>query len=308
MKSLTEFFFHFWPKIIFKDKRAKVRDQLRRVTVSQRQRDLNSPAFLSQQHVDPWAFIRVKNERATLLACLNSILPVVHRGVIAYNLAPGEYSDGSEKIIESFCQKHPGFIPFHYPYYVEPAHSKNYLSNKIPFKNTLAGYYSATLAQIPKHEWVLKIDVDQIYITDALLHTLYLPQNTKDVVNYSRLDVVRDTQNNLRVSAYERPGDQLLIFNDDLGFYNNAGYRADGSVYAFEVLTHGKRNIPYCPECMSMHFPFEKKSRPFPGDAETLPLLKEYLNIADSEEFSRDFLTYERYLEEFDKASSTAEL
>lgn len=308
MTEINELLFRFWPKILLKKTRAKVRNQLRRVTVSKRQRDLTSPEFLSQHHVDPWAFIRVKNERSTLLASLESILPVIHRGVIAYNLAPGEYSDGSEKIIESFCKKHPEFIPFHYPHYIEPALSKRYLDSKIPFENTLAGYYSAALALIPKNEWMLKIDVDHIHHKDALLHSLYLPKSTKDIVSYSRLDVVRDANNHLRVVTYERPGDQLLIFNDDLGYYNNAGYRDDGSVYAFEVLTHGKRNIPYCPECMSMHFPFEKKSRPFPGNTETLPLLMEYLNTADPEEFSRDFLTYEHYLEEFDKANSTPEL
>ena len=305
MHNLTEFFFHLWPKIILKNKRAAFRNTLRRVTVSQRKRDLSSPSFREQTHVDPWAFIRVKNERSTLLASLESIVPVIHRGVIAYNLAPGEYSDGSEKIIEAFCKQHPGFIPFHYPYFVEPAFSAEYLNKKLPFENTLAGYYSAALAQIPKNEWILKIDVDHIHHREALLHSFYLPKSTKDIVNYSRLDVLRDNQNQLRVITYRRPGDQLLIFNNDLSFYNNAGYLDNGKVYSFEVLTHGKRNIPYCPECMSMHFPFEKEGRSFPGNINKLPLLSEYLKKADPEEFSEDFLTYYHYLKAFDDASDS---
>ena len=131
-----------------------------------------------------------------------------------------------------------------------------------------------------------------------------MPHNEKDIVSYSRLDVVRDSQNRLHVIKYRRPGDQLLIFNDNLSYYNNAGYRPDGSVFAYEVLVHGKRNIPFCPECMSIHYPFEKKGRQFPGKIEALPLLTDYLSYVDQEEFSEEFMTYERFLKDFDTAAN----
>ena len=62
------------------------------------------------ESIEPWAFIRVHNEQKTLAACLNSILPALHRGVIAYN----DCTDDSEQIILDFCKKNPGFIPAKY--------------------------------------------------------------------------------------------------------------------------------------------------------------------------------------------------
>lgn len=56
--------------------------------------------------VEPWAFIRVKNEIKTIDACLESILPVIKKGVIGYHLLPeGEVDDGTEKYILDFCKK-----------------------------------------------------------------------------------------------------------------------------------------------------------------------------------------------------------
>ena len=73
----------------------------------------------SEPVVDPYAFIRVKNESITIKASLNSILPVIKKGVIAYN----DCTDGSDLVILDFCKQNPGFIPFHYPYHVvEPNH------------------------------------------------------------------------------------------------------------------------------------------------------------------------------------------
>lgn len=57
--------------------------------------------------LNPWAFIRVKNEEITLKASLESITKAIQRGVIAYN----DCYDKSEEIILNFCQKYPSFIP-----------------------------------------------------------------------------------------------------------------------------------------------------------------------------------------------------
>lgn len=39
--------------------------------------------------VEPWAFIRVFNEITTIEECLNSIKPVIKKGVIGYHELPG---------------------------------------------------------------------------------------------------------------------------------------------------------------------------------------------------------------------------
>lgn len=68
-----------------------------------------------ESHLNPWAYIRVKNEAHTLKASLYSILPAIRRGVIGYN----DCDDGSEEIILEFCANFPSFIPVKYPYNVD---------------------------------------------------------------------------------------------------------------------------------------------------------------------------------------------
>lgn len=236
--------------------------------------------------IDPWAFIRVKDERPTLLASLNSILPAIHKGVIAYN----DCTDGSDMIIKQFCRDHPEFIPFHYPYYVEPAGSKKYQTGELKEENTVAGYYNAALSLIPKNEWLIKIDADQIYFPEILEHSFYLPKSTKDVVSYSRLNLVRDGDNNLRVEDYLRPGDHWLVFNDNIHFINVHGYSNEGKFYSYELVQWNKNKIPFKPECSSVHFPFEKNQRKFKGNPEELVLLDDFLAIADKDEFSNEII------------------
>ncbi|WP_337199440.1 hypothetical protein [Campylobacter molothri] len=65
--------------------------------------------------LNPWAFIRVKNEISTLKSSLESILPAIQRGIIAYN----DCDDGSEEFILEFCKKYPTFIPKKYPFSIQ---------------------------------------------------------------------------------------------------------------------------------------------------------------------------------------------
>ena len=51
--------------------------------------------YKNNNSVEPWAFIRVKNEIKTIEASLNSILPVIKKGVIGYN----ECTDGTEELL-----------------------------------------------------------------------------------------------------------------------------------------------------------------------------------------------------------------
>ena len=114
---------------------------------SSRRKDPGILSLKTRPAVEPYAFIRVKNESITIKASLNSILPVIKKGVIAYN----DCTDGSDLFIQDFCKQNPGFIPFHYPYHVVEQNHPDYLTEKIPYQNTLAAYYNAALSFIPKN-------------------------------------------------------------------------------------------------------------------------------------------------------------
>ncbi len=292
--EIKELLLYSWPKIMFPETRSKFKDTLRRVSVQQRKSEMSSGSL--SRKIDPWAFIRVKNERTTLLASLNSILPVIHKGVIAYN----DCTDGSDKIIEQFCRDNSGFFPFRYPYYVEPACSAKYKTGELKEKNTLAGYYNAVLQMIPQNEWLIKIDVDQIYFPKILEHSFYLPKSTNDVVSYSRLNVIRDSDNNLRIIEYIRPGDHWLVFNNNLRFINIQGYDKFGKYFACEQIKWSKRGLAFKPECSSIHFPFEKDYKKFCGSLGLLPLFEDYLSSADKSEFSEDLINIFQTIMEFE--------
>jgi len=237
--------------------------------------------------VEPYAFIRVKNEAITLKASLNSILPVIKKGVIAYN----DCTDGSDLIIQDFCKRNPGFIPFHYPYHVVEQNHPDYATDKIPYENTLAAYYNAALAFIPQNSWLIKIDCDQIYFPEILKESFSLPKNNFEVVSYSRLDLVR-CNTSVKVIEYKRPNDQWLIYNNNLKFINRHGYyKKNGKYYAWEFLVMPKEyKILYKPECSIFHFPAEKGYRVFTLNEDRLMSLEQFRKIADPKEISPGLL------------------
>ena len=240
----------------------------------------------SEPVVEPYAFIRVKNESITIKASLNSILPVIKKGVIAYN----DCTDGSDLVILDFCKQNPGFIPFHYPYHVVEPNHPDYVAGIIPYQNTLAAYYNAALSFIPKNSWLIKIDCDQIYFPDILKKSFSLPQKTSEVVSYSRLDLVY-YHNSVKVIEYKRPGDHWLIYNNNLEFINDYGYTKNGNLYAWELLIKPKGyKVLYQPECSSFHFPLEKNYRSIPLEEDKLLSLEQFRQIADPEEISPDIL------------------
>lgn len=257
---------------------------------------MQSGLLSSKARIDPWAFIRVKDERATLLASLNSILPVIHKGVIAYN----DCTDGSDEIIERFCRDNPGFKPFKYPYSVEPAGSIKYETGELKEENTLAGYYNAVLQKIPNNVWIIKIDVDQIYFPNILEYSFYLPRTINDVVSYSRLNVIRDSNNNLKVIGYVRPGDHWLVFNKDLYFVNVSGRDERGNFYSYEQIKLKRKEPSFKPECSSIHFPFEKKYRKFIGSTKSLVSFDDFLQSADKSEFSDELVSIVETINKFD--------
>ena len=287
-----------WPRILYPEARYRFKKRIHPVSVKKRLQDAPT------SFVDPWAFIRVKNERCTLLSSLRSILPVIKKGVIAYN----DCSDGSDRIILDFCRDNPGFIPFHYPHDVVPAGDLRYRDD-LPFENTLAGYYTAALGCIPSNEWIIKIDVDQVYFPEILRHSFSLPRAEDDFVIYSRLDLVYEstTNHDLKVWRYHRPGDHWLIFNKNLRFVNNFGYHRNGRFYAYEVLKCGNASFPkgrrYLPECSTLHFPTIKSYRKTTMKVDDLVDWDVWMQKAGDQEFSDIVKSKEnalRILESFD--------
>ncbi|EJL3205894.1 hypothetical protein NME27_001923, partial [Campylobacter jejuni] len=127
--------------------------------------------------LNPWAYIRVKNEALTLKASLKSILPAIQRGIIGYN----DCNDGSEEIILEFCKQYPSFIPVKYPYEVQ-------IENPQSEENKLYSYYNYVASFIPQGEWLIKIDVDHIYDAKRLYKSFYIPKKDYDILCYSRID------------------------------------------------------------------------------------------------------------------------
>ena len=167
--------------IFFKDKEK--REEIRKNIVNKRIKVGEIEEYCKGTPIEPWAFIRVRNEIATIDSCLKSILPAIEKGVIGYN----DCDDGTEEYIIEFCKQNPGFIPAKYPYSVDARYeSRKNLKNE---KKDLAEYYNYVLSFIPENEWIIKIDCDHVYDAEKLKKIFYLPKKENDIVVLSRLDL-----------------------------------------------------------------------------------------------------------------------
>ena len=207
--------------------------------------------------LNPWAFIRVCNEAITLKSCLESILPAIQRGVIAYN----DCTDGSEEIILEFCAKYPSFIPAKYPHHIEihtPKHKENMLHN----------YYNFALSFIPKKQWLIKIDCDHIYDAKKLYKSFYMAKHKYDVVQYDRVNFIVKN-NEVRVlrgqpSSQNIDGfmghflDHWLVYNAKFEFIPQ--YFNDGKSQ-IELWTFGYKRFFIFAEINNYHFPYIKEKR-----------------------------------------------
>ncbi|MDE6886129.1 MAG: beta-1,4-N-acetylgalactosaminyltransferase [Helicobacteraceae bacterium] len=193
--------------------------------------------------LNPWGYIRVKNEAHTLRASLYSILPAIQRGVIGYN----DCDDGSEEIILEFCEKFPSFIPVKYPYKVD-------IKNPKSKNNMFYMYCNYVLNVIPKGEWLVKIDVDHIYESKRLYKSFYLATKIWNLVLLPRVDF-HFKNNKIFVSKNCKgifEGDQYLINNFGLKFIEYNG--------GFEQLNQHTTHI-ISTEMNNWHFPYLKDSR-----------------------------------------------
>ncbi|WP_348518249.1 beta-1,4-N-acetylgalactosaminyltransferase [Campylobacter sp. CCS1377] len=226
--------------------------------------DFDSKSKDPKSPLNPWAFIRVKNEAITLRASLESILPAIQRGVIGYN----DCTDGSEEIILEFCKQYPSFIPIKYPYEVQ-------IENPQSEENKLYSYYNYVASFIPQGEWLIKIDVDHYYDAKKLYKSFYIPRRNYHVVSYSRIDFIFNEEkfyiyqdkNGIILKA---PGDCLLIQNTNL-FWKEILIEGDTfnwnivkndikNAKSYEIL-NARNRIYFTTELNNYHFPFIKSCR-----------------------------------------------
>ncbi|MBX7490426.1 hypothetical protein [Helicobacter turcicus] len=198
-----------------------------------------------KSRLNPWGYIRVKNEVHTLAFSLESLLPAIQRGVIGYN----DCTDGSEEIILDFCAKHPSFLPVKYPYEIQispPPHKSEH--------NKLYKYYEYVLAKIPKGEWFIKLDVDHIYDAKKLYKQFYLPQKAHDLLYLSRINfhIYKDE---VFVDKLHEAKDQPLLRNKFVSFLP---LMLDGCL--IEEMRSKNTNY-YRSELCQYHFPYIKQSR-----------------------------------------------
>ncbi|EAK9961919.1 beta-1,4-N-acetylgalactosaminyltransferase [Campylobacter lari] len=244
--------------------------------------------------LNPWAFIRVKNEAITLRASLESILPAIQRGVIGYN----DCTDGSEEIILEFCKQYPSFIPVKYPYEVQ-------IQNPKSEENKLYSYYNYVASFIPNGEWFIKIDVDHYYDAKKLYKSFYIPRKDYHVVNYSRIDFVF---NDGKFYVYQdkegmvlrAPGDCLLIRKTNLiwkeilinGDTFNWNIAKDDikNAKSYEIL-NTRNKIYFTTELNNYHFPFIKNCRKNDYNKLTWISLDEF--VKDYKERLKDQIDFE---------------
>ncbi|MDD6055322.1 MAG: hypothetical protein PUB96_02105 [Helicobacteraceae bacterium] len=228
-------------------------------------KDENSP-------LNPWGFIRVKNEAKTLRGSLESILPAIQRGVIGYN----DCTDGSEEIILDFCKKHPSFIPAKYPHNVQ-------ITNPQKLENTLYNYYNLVLSFVPKNQFFIKINVDHFYDAKELYKQFYLlnPKNAAyEMLAISRINfhikndlayIIKGDNINTLEGFLHHGYDHLLLLNNGVHFeeFNPCGDKSQ--VYEKYINEHKINKI--VGTLCNYHFLFVKESRAHLADNLNLDML-----------------------------------
>lgn len=239
--------------------------------------------------VEPYAFIRVNREIATVKTSLESIAPVIKRGVIGYHLPLDDsQDDGTIEYLKFFCQQNPGYKLFCYPHKVYPANHPAYKNlEQIPVAERLDSFYNAVLAQIPANEWLIKIDCDQIYHPGLLELFLSRDYNPHWVIYWGKYNLHYDMQSqrlyNIKKPAISFEPDHWLIYNKNLHFIFCSGVK-EGNFFAWEYLDisdridSGELKLVQA-SIFNWHFPYMKawRSVDFTGLVPYRPLKNEWL-------------------------------
>ncbi|WP_294704553.1 hypothetical protein [uncultured Fusobacterium sp.] len=253
--------------IFIKDKKG--REEFRKNFLNKRIGVKDIDKYCKGIPIEPWAFIRVKNEIVTIDTSLKSILPVIKKGVIGYN----DCDDGTEEYIIEFCKQNPGFIPVKYPYTIYPQGHEIYKKEGIEEEKKLAAYYNYVLSYIPKDEWIIKIDCDHVYDSEKLKKLFYLPKKDNDYIVISRINL--HVANNVVYGITKNPiledKDHFILKNKNLSFKNVYWINSEGNFSACEALCinnelatsskiQKRYNFIYS-EVNNYHFPIAKKWR-----------------------------------------------
>ena len=247
-----------------------------------------------QSPLNPWAFIRVCNERETLRQSLDSIVGAISRGIIVYN----ECTDGSEEIIKEFCSKHQGFRCVEFPY---PVARCRCTQEEFESKKTLADYYNFALSFIPQGEWLVKIDADQIYDAQKLKESFKLVSKPYEIVFYCRVNL-HCFENKIYIdkkASFLDPKDHWLICNNGLYFCNEIQENNGKTLHYWELL-----KIPYTyygidAPLSTWHFPLLKANRKGIASKDNHIPLSDYKDVIAPKDLSRiapDMLDEKRIL------------
>ena len=192
---------------------------------------------------------------------MDSILPAIQRGIIAYN----DCTDGSEEIILDFCAKYPSFIPAKYPHSVQ-------IRNPKREENKFHNYCNFALSHIPKNEWLIKIDCDHIYDAKKLYKAFYLPKKTFERVLIARSNIlIKNNQIFVGKSHHGiddfllKGADHWLIYNKGLRF--NVWFPDDEKQLFYEGLHYKIARLTYHTELNNYHFALIKNSRASGNDS-----------------------------------------
>lgn len=285
------------------------RDELRKEFLNRRIRVGELDKICNGTPIEPWAFIRVKNEIITIDSCLKSILPVIKKGVIGYN----DCDDGTEEYILEFCKQNPGFIPVKYSEVIYPVNHEIYKKEGIEEEKKLAAYYNYVLSYIPKNEWIIKIDCDHVYDSEKLKKLFYLPKKGNDFVVISRINL--HVINNLIYAITNTPiledKDHFIVKNKGLNFKNiwwldqNNKFIACEALYingelATSTKVQKRYNFIYS-EVNNYHFPIAKKWRNNLGEyiknSSFIPLIEIKNELEKSNKIDKRMLDEKKILE-----------
>jgi beta-1,4-N-acetylgalactosaminyltransferase len=262
-------------RVFIKDK--EVREEWKKNIVYRRIGVDKIDKYCKGTPIEPWAFIRAKNEIITIDSCLKSILPVIKKGVIGYN----DCNDGTEEYIIEFCKQNPGFIPVKYPYTVYPLTSNEYLKETSNKNCWFSSYCNYILSYIPKDEWIIKIDCDHIFDSNKLKKLLYLPKKDNDLIVISRLNLHIEkekiyTLKNMEI--LEEP-DHFIIKNKNLKFKMKFEQVNKKNIIYEEIeqLNPINYNFIYT-EVTNYHFPTLKSYRKY-IENDNKVLLEDYLKM-----------------------------